>query len=176
MKKSILFIIAICVISFNQAYSQTLTCLTPTLIMTDPTVGPAIISPTIGCDFAGLIRVNSSPAANAGPTAANKPCLRFITSLTNPNSLTNNTLSINEGAAVLSTNPSNSVLFTWYVYGLNPSVAHGYTMCNTAIAANFQYSVASCYDNTIITSGTWVNTSANACASISIPADRKSVV
>lgn len=151
--------------------SQTLTCLTPTLVFSDPTVGPAAISPTISCDFAGYLRINSTPVFNAGPTASNKPCLRFFTSLTNANSLTNNTVTLSEGSATLSTNPPNSILYTWYITGLNPTVAHGYTLCNTAIAPNMTYSVASCYDNNIITSGTWVNTSPNACQSFVIPAN-----
>jgi len=171
MKKSLLFVISFFTIGFNHVNAQALGCLTPTLIITDPTVGPATISPIISCDFTGLIRINSSPAFNAGPTQSNKPCLRFFTSLTNANSATNNTLSLSEGAATLSTTPTSNVLFTWYVSGLTPTLAHTYTMCNNAIAANMTYSVASCYDNTIITSGTWTNTSATSCQTILIPAN-----
>ncbi len=168
MKKFIYLFLLFC---GSQVSAQTLTCLTPTLVFSDPTVGPAAISPTISCDFAGYLRINSNPSSDAGPTACNKPCLRFFTSLTNANSLTNNTVTINEGAATLFTNPTGSTLYSWYVFGLNPSLAHGYTLCNTSIAANMQYTVTSCYDNVILNSGTWVNTSANSCQSFTIPAN-----
>jgi gliding motility-associated-like protein len=169
MKKLIYLIL---LFAGSQASAQSLTCLTPTLVFTDPTTaGNPVITPTIGCDFAGYLRVNSNPALNAAPTAGNKPCLRFFTSLTNANSQTNNTVTLNENAATLSTNPTNLTLYTWYVYGLNPSVAHGYTLCNQSIAPNMQYTVTSCYDNVILNSGTWVNTSANGCQSFTIPAN-----
>ena len=158
-----------------KANAQTLTCATPTLVFTDPTLaGNPVISPTIDCNYAGFIMVRTTPnlVPAGSATAGNAPCLRFYTSLTNANSLTNNTICAAQGTNIAGClSPSNSVLYTLYYSGLNPQFSHSYTLCNAAIAPNFQYSVSSCFDNVVITSGTWNNSVANACNTITIPAN-----
>ncbi|MBP9068907.1 MAG: gliding motility-associated C-terminal domain-containing protein [Bacteroidia bacterium] len=171
MKKLIYVFLVFCGL---QANAQ-LACLTPTLVLTDPTLaGNPVISPTIDCNYTGLIMVRTTPnmvPANSA-TAGNAPCLRFYTSLTNANSLTNNTICAAQGTNIAGClSPSNSILYTLYYSGLNPQFSHSYTLCNAAVAANFQYSVSSCYDNVIITSGTWNNASPNTCNTITIPAN-----
>lgn len=172
MKKLIYVFLIFCGL---KASAQTLTCLTPTLVLTDPTLpGNPVVSPTIDCNYTGFIMIRTTPnMVPAGTsTAGNAPCLRFFTSVTNANSATNNTICAAQGTVFAGClNPFNSSLYTLYYSGLNPAFPHSYTICNAAIAANFQYSVASCYDNNIITSGTWVNTSPNSCATITIPAN-----
>lgn len=174
MKRSLLLVLALFLFATGKIYSQALGCLTPTLVLTDPTApGNPVVAPTLSCSYTGLIRFNSTPVYNAGPTASNKPCLRLITSLTNTNSLTNNTICLSQGTSTITTctSPSNNILFTWYISGLTPSLSTTYTLCNNAAAPNMQYTVSSCYDNNVITSGTWTNTVANSCQTVFIPAN-----
>jgi len=157
-----------------KAVSQTLTCLTPTLVLSDPTLpgNPALASPTIDCNYNGYIMVSTSPSANNPITASNAPCLMLMVHPTNGNAQTNNTVCVSEGTVTAGcVTPSNNVNYTLYFYGLNPSLAHGYTLCNTTATTNMTYSVSSCYDNNIITTGTWTNTSPSSCQSVNIPAN-----
>jgi len=153
--------------------AQTLTCLTPTLILTDPSIsGNPTVSPIIDCNYSGFIMVSTFPSANNPITAANAPCLKFSTSLTNANSQTNNTICVSEGTVVAGClTPSNSVNYTLYFYGLVPSMPHTYTLCNNLVAANMTYTVSSCYDNISLANGTWTNTSAASCQTVNIPAN-----
>lgn len=179
MKKSILIYVLIIVCSITKMYSQAIGCLTPTLVFTDPTiVGNPVVSPTIDCNYSGFIMIRSTPGLNGGLTQGNTPCLRFATSLTNLNSTTNNSMAIQQGtqnpqfvcSTCAVTVPSNS-LFTLYWPGLTPSLPHSYSLCNIATAGNITYTVMSCYDNTILTSGTWNMSSANNCQSFTVPAN-----
>lgn len=172
MKKIIFFLLVICGLRSN---AQTLTCLTPSLAFTDPTLaGNPVVSPTIDCNYAGLIMVRTTPNALpvGSPTTGNTPCLRIFTSLTALNAATNNTICAAQGTVVAGClSPASNSLFTLYYSGLNPQFPHSYTLCNTLPSANIQYSVASCYDNNIITSGTWTQTSANSCQTVGVPAN-----
>ncbi len=153
--------------------AQTLACLTPTLVFSDPTLsGNPTISPTINCSYSGLLMVRTFPNANSPITAANAPCLRFMVNPTNINSATNNTICAGEGTVSSGClNPPNNMNYTLYYYGLNPALPHSYTLCNAIVAPNMTYSVASCYDNAIITTGIWNNSSANSCQTVTIPAN-----
>jgi gliding motility-associated-like protein len=177
MKKLFTCLAAI-VLGFS-AFSQQLGCLNPTLVFTDPTLpGNPSISSTINCNYAGYIMVSSSPGLNNSLTQGNTPCLRFETSLTNPNASTNNSLSLYQGTtnvgAVCGTCalsiPNNS-LYTLYWSYLMPSMSHSYVMCNVSAAANMNYSVFSCYSNVVLASGVWNNASPNNCATVTIPAN-----
>jgi gliding motility-associated-like protein len=173
MKKLIYIFLIFCGM---QASAQTLTCLTPTLVISDPlAAGNPTISPIIDCNFTGLIMIRTSPNTAMSGTSivsGNSPCLRFTTSLTNANSQTNNTICVAQGTTLAGClNPFNSSLYTLFYSGINPQFPHSYTLCNAAIAANFQYTVASCYDDIVITSGTWNNSSANTCSSFTVPAN-----
>lgn len=179
MKRSIIICLIFVATGLTKFYSQALTCLTPTLVITDPTLpGNPVVSPTIDCSYSGFIMIRSTPGLNSGLTQGNTPCLRFATSLTNLNSTTNNSMAIQQGTQtpqfVCSTCavsvPSNS-LFTLYWPGLTPSLPHSYSLCNIATAGNITYTVMSCYDNTILTSGTWNMATPSNCQSFTVPAN-----
>jgi gliding motility-associated-like protein len=169
--KKIIYIFLI--FSALKIHGQALNCLTPTLVFSDPTIaGNPVISPTIDCNYSGLIMVRTAPSTSGSPTYGNAPCLRIFTSLTAANAATNNTICVQQGTQTPGcVNPTGNVLYTLYWYGLNPQWPHTYTLCNKFVSANVQYTIASCYDNNIINSGTWVQTSANACQTIGIPAN-----
>jgi len=120
MKKSIFILLSLICLIDAKVKAQSLTCLTPTLVFTDPTIaGNPTISPVIDCNYAGLIMIRSTPGLNGALTQGNTPCLRFATSLTNMNSATNNSMALQQGtqtpqfvcSACLVSVPSNS-LFT----------------------------------------------------------------
>lgn len=167
----------ICIIVVLLSWSvkaQTLTCLTPTLVLSDPSISgnPTLTNTTIDCTYGGFIMVRTSPSANNPITAANAPCLKFSTSLTNTNSLTNNTLCVSEGTNIAGcVSPSNSILYSLYFYGLNPSQPHTYTLCNNLVAPNMTYTITSCFDNISLANGTWTNTSAASCQTVTVPAN-----
>jgi gliding motility-associated-like protein len=179
MKRIIPFLFLF-IIGYNQSIkSQALTCLTPTLVLTDPSQpGNPLISNTINCSFSGFIMVRSNPVFNAGLTQGNTPCLRFATSLTNMNSATNNSMAIQQGTqapqfvcSTCAVSVPNNSLFTLYWPGLTPSLPHSYSLCNNSVASNITYTVFSCYDNIPITSGTWNMATPNNCQSFTVPAN-----
>jgi gliding motility-associated-like protein len=160
-------------LGFTKVYSQ-IGCLTPTLVFSDPSLvgNPTLTSNIVDCNYSGFIMVRTNPSTSGNPmTAGNSPCLRFVTS-TNANSATNNLISVSQGTQTpANITPPSSSNYTLFYYGLTPSLSHQYTLCNTAVAANMNYSVMSCYDNIILNSGVWVNTSPNSCQSFTIPAN-----
>ncbi|MBI2721035.1 MAG: gliding motility-associated C-terminal domain-containing protein [Bacteroidetes bacterium] len=176
--KKIIFIALLVFVCNCATYAQALTCLTPTLVFTDPLNANAPVPSTLNCDFPGLVRIQSSPGLNGPLTQGNTPCIRLETALTNMNSATNNSIAIYQGTLntsnICGTCPlsvtSNS-LYTLYMPGLTPSLTHSYTLCHSAVAANFTYTFFSCYSNVILNSGTWNNASAPGCQSITIPAN-----
>ncbi|MFO0321938.1 MAG: gliding motility-associated C-terminal domain-containing protein [Bacteroidota bacterium] len=180
MKK--LFFIAL-IVFLNELHAQVgvIGCATPTFAFTDFSLNP--VSNTISCNSGSLLLVSMNPAftfsTNGAIIGANTPCLRFITSVTAANAATNTSLLFQEG-----TNPplgvcsgtcnfpvTNNVNFGLYAPGLLPSASHSYTLCNVAVSPNITYSVTSCYDNTILNSGTWNMSSPNSCQSFTIPAN-----
>ncbi|MBK9285347.1 MAG: gliding motility-associated C-terminal domain-containing protein [Sphingobacteriaceae bacterium] len=176
----IIFAIAFTILA-SKSFAQSLTCLSPTLILKDASQNgwPLIGTNTINCNFGGLIAVETDPKTNFPTlTQGNSPCIRMQTSLTNTNATTNNSIALFQGTvaqgAVCGTCavsiPNNS-LFTLYWSGLVPSMSHSYVLCNTLIAPNMTYSFYSCYDDNLITSGTWNNGIANNCSTVTIPAN-----
>ena len=178
--KTTLIVFYLFLVTVNKMQAQSLTCLSPTLVFTDPlTAGNPVISSTINCDFPGFIRVSSSPVLNGALTQGNSPCIRVQTSLTNGNSTTNNSMALFQGTANVGSIcgstcalsiPNNS-LFSLYWPGLTPSQTHSIALCNSLVAPNMTYSVYSCYSNVLLNTGTWVNSSANSCQTITIPAN-----
>lgn len=177
--KRIIPVLLLLVCMSNRVSSQSLTCLSPTLIFTDPAqAGDPVISSTINCDFSGYIRVRTSPSLNGALTQGNSPCLRLETSLTNANSNTNNSMVLFQGSTptgtICSTCPvsiPNNSLFTLYWPGLTPSLSHSMALCHNVPAANFTYSVYSCYSNVLLNSGVWNNAGAAGCQTVTIPAN-----
>lgn len=182
MRKAHFILLLFIVCGFTKLYSQAISCLTPTLVFSAYTNTSNIALPnnTLTCFSNSLLMVRSSPSTDNPITKANVPCMRFTTSLTNANSTTNNSLIFAEG-----TNPNvltvcgttcanslpNTVLYSYYVSGLTPSQTHQYTLCNVAAAANINYTVSSCYDNTPITTGIWNMAAPNSCQAFTVPAN-----
>lgn len=163
--------------------AQLLGCATPTLTLADGSPPFTVLSPSIPCTYTNWVRVSTSPNSygytGGTVTSAAAPCLRFQTSLTNANSTTNNFMTIYQGTnnigSVCGTTcalsvPSNS-LYTLYYASLTPTLSHSYVLCNTNVAANFTYSVMSCFNNVVLASGTWTNTVAGGCQTVTIPAN-----
>ena len=180
MRSIKLSLLLLLVLNFTRVFSQSLTCLSPTLVFRNASInGWPLIGSSINCNFGGLIAVLTEPSINDPIlTQGNSPCLRLQTSLTNPNSTTNNSISLFQGTtnvgAVCGTcavSVPNNSLFTLYWSGLAPSMSHSFAFCNVNIASNFTYSLYSCYSNAVITSGTWNNSIANNCATVTIPAN-----
>ncbi|MCW3078568.1 MAG: hypothetical protein JWO32_3177, partial [Bacteroidetes bacterium] len=176
MKKLLFLVLGVVVLT--GLHSQSLTCLSPTLVFTDPLNANATVPSTVNCDFPGLIRIQTSPSLNGALTQGNSPCLRIQTSLTNANSSTNNSMSLFEGTVNYATicgtcalSVTSNSLYTLYMPGLTPSMSHSIALCNSAVAPNMTYSVYSCYSNVILNSGIWNNTAANSCQTITIPAN-----
>lgn len=137
-----------------------------TLDYYDATFTP--IGATMNCNAGNFFIYPQQPGAAVNEF--NTPCMRFIVNPTNANSATRNSITLYEGAGLtligcqgpLGTcannigpmpNNSNSTLFASY---LDPTSSHTWSICNVAAAApNMNYTVASCYNNTPITTGVW---------------------
>ncbi|MBA3666084.1 MAG: hypothetical protein H0W61_18045, partial [Bacteroidetes bacterium] len=179
MMKKIFAIALLLVCLTNKITSQSLGCLSPTLVFSDPSqAGNPVISSTINCDFSGYIRIRSSPVFNGALTQGNTPCIRIETSLTNGNSNTNNSMVLFEGSTstgtICSTCPvsiPNNSLFTLYWPGLTPSQSHSIALCHNTATTNLTYTVYSCYSNVILNSGTWSNAGPSGCQTLTIPAN-----
>ncbi len=160
----------------NKAQNAPMGCLTPSLGVYDgSTFAP--MTATIPCTYANLI--NISPTQFAVGNNGTTPCIRIIIGLTNANAATNNSLAVGQGANTniydLCSVACNSILpntssYTLSMFFVDPTQGHGYTLCNTAIAPNMNYTVASCYNSVPITTGIWNNSVANSCQTITIPA------
>jgi gliding motility-associated-like protein len=153
-------------------------CLTPSLGVFDGnTFSP--MSATIACTYTNLINISPTQWASGGNGTT--PCLQIRFSTTNANTQTNNSLTISQGtngviqslcnsAGCYSFIPSSSQ-YSFSLFFLDPTQAYGYNLCNINTAANFNYTVSSCYNSTPITSGVWNNSVAGGCQTISIPAN-----
>lgn len=163
-------------LSANTMNSQ-MTCLTPSLGIYDATTW-APMSATVPCTYTNII--NISPTQFAVGNQGTSPCMRIIIGLTNANAASNNSIAIGEGTnnPIYNMCPSgcsavipNSSSYTMSLFYLDPGQNHGYNLCNTNIAANMNYTIASCYSNVPLASGVWNNTVAGGCQTVNIPAN-----
>ncbi len=154
-----------------------MTCFTPSLGIFDAMTW-APMSATVPCTYTNVI--NISPTQFASGNQGTSPCMRIIIGLTNANAATNNSIAIGEGtvnpvynmcASGCNTVIPSSSSYTMSLFGLDPAQNHGYTLCNTNVAANMNYTIASCYSNVPLASGVWNNTVAGGCQTVNIPAN-----
>ncbi|MBP7808338.1 MAG: gliding motility-associated C-terminal domain-containing protein [Bacteroidia bacterium] len=157
-----------------------MTCLTPSLGVYDANTGAAM-SAVISCTYANLI--NISPTQFAVGNQGTSPCIRIIVGLTNANAATNNSIAIGQGTnnPIISlcnsfpvpcyTFVPSSSTYTFSLFFMDPAQSHGYNLCNTNIAGNMNYTVASCYNSTPLASGVWNNGTAGGCQTVTIPAN-----
>jgi hypothetical protein len=139
----------------------------------------APISAVISCTNTNLI--NISPNSWVSGNTATSPCIRLIVGLTNANATSNNSVAIGQGtntniydmcASGCNTTIPNSSSYTMSLFFVDPSQSHGYNLCHTnAAATNMQYTVCSCYSSVPLASGTWTNTNAGGCQTVTIPAN-----
>lgn len=163
---------------FSHESNAQLTCLTPSLGVFDASTG-APMSATIPCSYTN--NINISPSTWVSGNQGTTPCMQIKFNLTNANSPTNNSLTISQGtqgvisslcssAPCFSNIPASSQ-YSFSLFFLDPSMSHGYNLCHINPAANFNYTVSSCYNSTPLASGIWNNAGANGCQTISIPAN-----
>ncbi|MBS1652942.1 MAG: gliding motility-associated C-terminal domain-containing protein [Bacteroidetes bacterium] len=152
-------------------------CYTPSLGVYD-NVSDALIPAVISCSYTNWIYVNPVQVFNGNNTQAVLPCLAITLATTNVSSPTNNSLTIYEGTVSAISLCSSSPCFTYIpgsatysfaLTGLNPASSHSYSLCNVFPDANFNYTVRSCYSNSVITSGVWNNSGSNSCQGVYIP-------
>ncbi|HWY11966.1 MAG TPA: hypothetical protein VN026_11605, partial [Bacteroidia bacterium] len=178
--KIALFLVLLLSVNKTNAQNAPMTCLTPSLGVFDGnTFSP--ISATIPCTYSNVINISPSQFAvgNAGTT----PCIRIIVNPTNANAASNNSIAIGEGSntniislcnsfpAPCFTFVPSSTNYTFSLFFMDPSQGHGYNLCNTNIAGNMNYTIASCYNSTPITTGVWNNAIAGGCQTVTIPAN-----
>ncbi|MCX8081521.1 MAG: hypothetical protein N3F09_09830, partial [Bacteroidia bacterium] len=160
--------------------------------MTPPTLSLGVydantwgmISPTIPCTYTNLINV--SPVQWSSGNNGTTPCIMLIAGPTNPNSQTNNSLTIHQGTSAvnaLSICPSvpvpcpsfvpSSSMYSLSLFFVTPTLQTVYRLCNISTAASFNYTIKSCYSgpSSNFTTGTWFNSPANNCQTITIPAN-----
>lgn len=154
-------------------------CFTPSLGVYDGnTFAP--LSAVISCTYVNLI--NISPTTFTAPgNNATSPCMRIMINPTNANAASNNSIAIGQGANTniydMCALGCNSVMpsstnYTFSLFFLDPTQSHGYNLCHTNPAAtNMNYTVTSCYNNVPLATGTWTNTNAGGCQTVTIPAN-----
>lgn len=172
----LLFIIAL--LNFNNLKAQ-YGCFTPSLGVFDAnTFNP--IPAVITCSYTNLIAI--TPDVVFSGNNATLPCMQIKFSTTNANSVTNNSLTMFQGTTAVSSLCSsfpvpcytaipNSSSYSFALAGVNPTQSHSYSLCNTAVAGAFNYTVSSCYSNVVLASGVWSNASPNSCQPVNIPAN-----
>lgn len=155
-------------------------CFTPSLGVYNTSVSPfPATTATLSCDLPDLIAIRPTAFYSGNNCCA--PCMQIKFNLTNANSQTNNSLTISEGTSTISslcntfpvpcfTNIPSSSSYSFALAALDPTLGHGYNLCNVNTASSFQYTVASCYSNVALASGTWSNNLASNCQTVTIAA------
>ncbi len=164
--------------SLNKSVAQ-YGCFTPSLGVYNDATGAAI-SASVACTFTDYIMVHPTQVFSGNNACV--PCMNIKFTGTPANAQTNNSLTIGEGTNLNITSLCNtfpvpcytfipsSTNYTFALAGLNPTLGHGYNLCNTNIGTSFTYTVSSCYSNVSLSNGTWNNTPAGNCQTVTIPA------
>lgn len=173
---SLLFVFGFLSEKLNAQYG----CFTPSLGVYNTSVSPfPATTATLSCDLPDLIAIRPTAFYSGNNCCA--PCMQIKFSLTNANSQTNNSLTISEGTSSVAcasnsfpvpcfTFIPNNSSYSLALAALDPTLGHGYNLCNVNTAGSFQYSVTSCYSNVNLATGTWSNNLANNCQTVSIAA------
>lgn len=180
MKKIYLLSTLFILTFFSKISLAQMGCFTPSLGVYNTSVSPfPATTATLSCDLPDLIAIRPTSFYSGNNCCA--PCMQIRFSLTNANSQTNNSLTISEGTSTITslcnsfpvpcyTNIPSSSNYSFALAALDPTLAHGYNLCNVNTATAFQYTVSSCYSNASLATGTWSNNVAGNCQTVSIAA------
>lgn len=179
MNKIKLFIYLLILLSTNNLVKAQYGCFTPSLGVYDGNTFAPLLA-TIPCTYTNLIAI--TPVSAFSGNNGTMPCMQIKFSTTNANSVTNNSLTMYQGTTAVTSLCSSfpapcytaipaSSNYSFSLAGLNPTQSHSYSLCNTAIAGSFNYTVSSCYSNVVLASGAWSNAAPNSCIPVNIPAN-----
>jgi gliding motility-associated-like protein len=180
MKKIPLLLLIFVFILFTNRINAQMGCFTPSLGVYNTGTNPfTAISATIACDYPDLIAIRPTTFYSGNNACA--PCMQIKFSPTNANSQTNNSLTISEGSSTIAsvcnsvpvpcfTFVPNSTNYSLSIAAIDPTLSHGYNLCNVNTAASFPYTVTSCFSSVPLTTGVWANTPAGNCQTVSIAA------
>lgn len=179
MKKIKLLIYLFVFLGINNQFKAQYGCFTPSLGVYDANTFTPLLA-TIPCTYTNLIAI--TPVTVFSGNNATMPCMQIKFSTTNANSVTNNSLTMYQGTTAVTSLCSSfpapcftaipaSTNYSFALGGLNPTQSHSYSLCNTAVAGSFNYTVSSCYSNVVLASGVWSNATPNTCIPVNIPAN-----